>query len=103
KVPQAHPAGARLREDEPRKVPRADPGARGASEVRPRARLAMRAMVFAAGLGTRLKPLSDVVPKPLVPVGPWPLVRYAIETVKAAGITEIAVNVSHLPEALPPV
>lgn len=61
----------------------------------------MKAMVFAAGLGTRLRPLTNVVPKPLAPVGPWPLVRYAAETAKAAGITEIVMNVFHLPEALP--
>lgn len=61
----------------------------------------MRGMVFAAGFGTRLKPLTEVIPKPLAPVGPWPLVRYAVETAKAAGITEIAMNVFHLPDALP--
>ncbi len=61
----------------------------------------MTAMVFAAGLGTRLKPLTDLLPKPLAPVGPWPLVRYAVETAKAAGIREIAMNVFHLPDALP--
>ena len=61
----------------------------------------MRAMIFAAGLGTRLRPLSDVIPKPLAPVGPWPLVRYAVETAKAAGISSIAMNVHHLPDALP--
>lgn len=61
----------------------------------------MKAMVFAAGLGTRLRPLTNVIPKPLAPVGPWPLVRYAAETAKAAGITEIVMNVFHLPEVLP--
>lgn len=61
----------------------------------------MRAMVFAAGLGTRLRPLTNVIPKPLAPVGAWPLVRYAVETCKAAGIREIAMNVFHLPDALP--
>lgn len=61
----------------------------------------MRGMVFAAGLGTRLRPLTDVLPKPLCPVGPWPLLRYAIETLKAAGITEIAVNTFHLWQKLP--
>jgi len=61
----------------------------------------MRGMVFAAGLGTRLRPLTDVLPKPLAPVGPWPLLRYAVETLKAAGITEIAVNTFHLGPKLP--
>ncbi len=58
-------------------------------------------MVFAAGLGTRLRPLTDAVPKPLAPVGPWPLLRYAVETMKAASITEIVVNLHHLPDAIP--
>lgn len=61
----------------------------------------MRGMVFAAGLGSRLRPLTDVLPKPLCPVGPWPLVRYAVETLKAAGITEIAINTFHLGAKLP--
>lgn len=58
-------------------------------------------MIFAAGLGTRLRPLTERLPKPLAPVGPWPLVRYAVETLKAAGITEIAINTFHLGEQLP--
>ena len=61
----------------------------------------MRGMVFAAGLGTRLRPLTDVLPKPLCPVGPWPLIRYAVETLKAAGIIEIAINTFHLGAKLP--
>ena len=61
----------------------------------------MRGMIFAAGLGTRLRPLTDVIPKPLCPVGPWPLLRYAVETLKAAGIVEIAVNTFHLGAKLP--
>ena len=58
-------------------------------------------MIFAAGLGTRLRPLTDRVPKPLAPVGPWPLLRYAVETLKAAGIVEIAINTFHLGDQLP--
>ena len=61
----------------------------------------MRGMIFAAGLGTRLRPLTDVLPKPLCPVGPWPLIRYAVETLKAAGIVEIAINTFHLGAKLP--
>ena len=58
-------------------------------------------MVFTAGLGTRLRPLTDLIPKPLAPVGPWPLARYAVETMKAAGITDLVLNLFHLPDALP--
>lgn len=61
----------------------------------------MRGMIFAAGLGTRLRPLTDVLPKPLCPVGPWPLLRYAVETLKAAGVVEIAINTFHLGAKLP--
>jgi mannose-1-phosphate guanylyltransferase len=61
----------------------------------------VKGIVFAAGLGTRLKPLTERIPKPLAPVGPWPLIRYAVETLKAAGITEIAINTFHLGDQLP--
>ena len=61
----------------------------------------MKGIVFAAGLGTRLRPLTAQLPKPLAPVGPWPLIRYAVETLKAAGVTEIAINTFHLGEQFP--
>ncbi len=52
-------------------------------------------MIFAAGLGTRLKPLTDTMPKALVPVGGKPLLQHAIEKLKAAGFDEIIINVHH--------
>ena len=55
----------------------------------------MKAMIFAAGLGTRLKPLTDTMPKALVPIGGKPLLQHAIEKLKAAGFDEIIVNVHH--------
>ena len=55
----------------------------------------MKAMIFAAGLGTRLKPLTDTMPKALVPVGGKPLLQIQIERMKAAGITDIVINVHH--------
>ena len=45
----------------------------------------MNAFIFAAGLGTRLKPLTDTMPKALVPVGGKPLLAHVIEKLKAAG------------------
>ena len=55
----------------------------------------MKAMIFAAGLGTRLKPLTDTMPKALVSVGGKPLLQTQIERLKAAGCSEIVINVHH--------
>jgi MurNAc alpha-1-phosphate uridylyltransferase len=59
-----------------------------------------KAMVLAAGYGTRLKPLTDRVPKPLVPVAGKPMIQYALEKLEAYGIKEVIINVSHLKEQL---
>ncbi len=55
----------------------------------------MKAMIFAAGLGTRLRPLTDTVPKALVRVGGVPMLERVILKLKAAGIDEAVVNVHH--------
>ena len=55
----------------------------------------MKAMIFAAGLGTRLRPLTDRMPKALVPVGGVPMLERVIVKLKAAGFTEFVVNVHH--------
>ena len=60
----------------------------------------MRAMIFAAGLGTRLKPLTDTLPKALVPLAGKTLLQWQIERLKAAGITDIVVNVHHFPNMI---
>jgi len=60
----------------------------------------MKAMVFAAGLGTRLYPLTKEVPKALVEVGGRPLLRLVLEKLVAAGISEIVINVHHFPEMI---
>ena len=60
----------------------------------------MRAMIFAAGLGTRLKPLTDTLPKALVPLAGKTLLQWQIERLKAAGITDIVVNVHHFPDII---
>lgn len=60
----------------------------------------MNAMIFAAGLGTRLKPLTDSMPKAMVPVGGKPLIQILIERLKAAGVTEIVINVHHFAQQI---
>ena len=55
----------------------------------------MQAMIFAAGLGTRLKPLTDTMPKALVRVGGRPLIEHVVEKLKASGVDKIVVNVHH--------
>lgn len=54
-----------------------------------------QAMIFAAGLGTRLKPITDTKPKALVEVGGEPLLRHVIFRLRDAGFTRIVVNVHH--------
>lgn len=55
----------------------------------------MKAMIFAAGLGTRLKPITDTMPKALVPVGGEPLLHHVICKLRDAGYTHLVVNVHH--------
>ena len=60
----------------------------------------MQAMIFAAGLGTRLKPLTDHMPKAMVSVGGKPLIRHVIEKLKASDAERIVVNVHHFAEQI---
>lgn len=60
----------------------------------------MRGFVLAAGLGTRLRPLTNTLPKPLVPVGGVPLLERALRQMAAAGVHEVAVNAFHLAEQI---
>ena len=59
-----------------------------------------QAMIFAAGLGTRLKPLTDTMPKALVPVGGQPLLWHVIQKLKAAGFGRIVINVHHFAQQI---
>ncbi len=54
-----------------------------------------QAMIFAAGLGTRLKPLTDTMPKALVRVGDKPLLQHTVDNLRQAGMERIVVNVHH--------
>lgn len=60
----------------------------------------MKAMIFAAGLGTRLKPLTDHMPKALVPVAGKPMLEHVILKLKAAGFTELVINIHHFGEQI---
>lgn len=55
----------------------------------------IRALILAAGFGTRLGSLSDERPKPLLPVCNIPLIRYAVALLRGHGVTEVAVNLHH--------
>lgn len=60
----------------------------------------MRALVMAAGLGTRLKPLTDQTPKPLVPLLGRPMVTYVLDHLAAGGVAEATINIHYLPEQM---
>lgn len=60
----------------------------------------MKAMIFAAGLGSRLKPLTDTMPKALVPVAGRPMLEHVILKLKASGFTEIVINIHHFGEQI---
>lgn len=60
----------------------------------------MKAMIFAAGLGTRLKPITDTMPKALVPINGRPLIEHVARKLKAAGVDEAVVNVHHFADMI---
>ena len=59
----------------------------------------MRAMILAAGLGTRMRPLSDLRPKPILPVRGVPLVAYPLAWLARHGVREVVLNLHHMPGA----
>ena len=61
----------------------------------------MKALIFAAGLGERMRPLTDATPKPLLQVGGKRLVEWHLEKLAALGIQEVVVNISWLAEQFP--
>ena len=56
----------------------------------------MKALIFAAGLGSRLKPLTDNMPKALIPVGGKPMLEHVILKLKESGFNQIVINIHHL-------
>lgn len=58
------------------------------------------AMILAAGLGMRMRPITETVPKPLIAVGGKPMIDYALDSLEQRGIGRIVVNVHHLAEQI---
>jgi len=59
-----------------------------------------RAIVLAAGLGTRMRPITDTMPKPLVKVGGQPMIDRALDALQAAGVETVVVNVHHFADRM---
>jgi mannose-1-phosphate guanylyltransferase len=57
----------------------------------------MKAMLLAAGKSTRLGPLGQVMPKPMLPLGGRPILEWTVRRLRESGITELAINLHHLP------
>ena len=60
----------------------------------------MRVMILAAGVGERMRPLTDHTPKPLLQVGGKPLIEHHIARLAEAGFRELVINVSHLAQQI---
>ena len=58
------------------------------------------AMVLAAGLGTRLRPVTNTMPKPLVPIAGKAMIDYGLDALEAAGVTQAVVNVHHFADQM---
>ena len=61
----------------------------------------MKALIFAAGRGERMRPLSDVTPKPLLSVGGKRLIEWHLENLARAGVREVVINTAHLAAQFP--
>ena len=60
----------------------------------------MKALILVGGFGTRLRPMTFTVPKPLVPFGNKPILCHQIEALAKAGVTEIILAVNYQPEIM---
>jgi NDP-sugar pyrophosphorylase family protein len=60
----------------------------------------MKAMVLAAGRGTRLRPLTDRIPKPMIPIGGRPLLEHVVRLLSHHGFDDLVINLSHLPDVI---
>ena len=60
----------------------------------------MKVMILAAGVGERMRPLTDHTPKPLLQVGGEPLIAHHLRRLAQAGFSELVINVSHLAQQI---
>jgi NDP-sugar pyrophosphorylase family protein len=60
----------------------------------------MKAVILAAGVGSRLRPLTDTCPKPMLPIAGRPLLARTLDWLRASGVSEAALNLHHLPDAV---
>ena len=60
----------------------------------------MRVMIMAAGIGTRLRPVTDLVPKPMAPIVNRPALYHILRLLKRHGLREVVINLHHLPDAI---
>jgi len=60
----------------------------------------MKAMILAAGLGTRLRPMTEEIPKCMMRIGGKPLLEHIVRWLQYCGVNEIIINIYHLPEAI---
>ena len=59
-----------------------------------------QAMVLAAGLGTRMRPITDTIPKPLVRIGGKPMIDYTLDSLVEAGVEQAVINVHHFADQM---
>ncbi|MBN1877000.1 MAG: nucleotidyltransferase family protein [Anaerolineae bacterium] len=96
---------ALMRERSVRQIPLLDSAGHVAGlatfdELLPREPLALQAVIMAGGFGTRLRPLTDDLPKPMLPVGDKPLLEYTIEQLERAGIQQVYITTHYQPEKI---
>lgn len=60
----------------------------------------MKAMILAAGVGSRLQPLTDLIPKPMVPIAGRPIIEYTVASLAAHQIRDLVINLHHRPETV---
>lgn len=60
----------------------------------------MKAIILAAGLGTRLRPITDTIPKVMLPIRGKPLLEYHINNLREFGVTDIGINLHYLPDVI---
>lgn len=94
-----------MREKSIRQIPLLDAGGRVVDlvvldDLVPAERLSLQAVIMAGGLGSRLRPLTDELPKPMLPVGGQPLMELIVRQLREAGIRRVNVTTHYMPEKI---